>query len=205
MPDLPLLVAIAVSIVAFLLLNLGRGERRRRGRRPHSPPRLHVISSAPARVGRGADPLDQLRVVMGATYEKRRLLSRSEAKVFYAAERAIRDLKLNWRVMAQVSLGEVLSSPDDDAFHAINAKRVDMLVVTSGGEPIAAIEYQGAGHYQGNAPARDAVKKEALRRAGVGYIEITAAHGPADIAHEIARLNGAAKASPKPRAVENRV
>ena len=36
------------------------------------------------------------------------------------------------------------------------------------------MEYQGSGHYQGTAAARDAVKKEALRKAGVRYVELSA-------------------------------
>lgn len=55
------------------------------------------------------------------------------------------------------------------------------------------IEYQGEGHHQSAAAARDAVKKEALRRAGVGYIEVTPQHTAADLAREIAR-HAAAKA-----------
>ena len=39
-----------------------------------------------------------------------------------------------------------------------------------------AIEYQGTGHHQGTAAARDAVKKEALRKAGIGYHEVVAGH-----------------------------
>lgn len=35
-----------------------------------------------------------------------------------------------------------------------------------------AIEYQGSGHYQNDAAARGAVKREALRKAGVGYLEV---------------------------------
>jgi hypothetical protein len=93
-------------------------------------------------------------------------------------------------VLPQVALGEVLSSPDEAGFRAINAKRTDLLVVSERSMPIAAIEYQGEGHWQGSAPARDAVKKEALRRAGIGYIEITAAHGPEDVRREILRLAG---------------
>jgi len=140
------------------------------------------------------DGAEQLRAVMAATFAKRRILSRSEAQVFQAAEQAIKTQGLGWRVMAQVSLGEVLSSPDAKAYAAINSKRVDLLVISSGGEPIAAIEYQGSGHYQGTAPVRDAVKKEALRRAGVRYMEITPEHDSTDIAREIARL-GATVAS----------
>jgi hypothetical protein len=90
--------------------------------------------------------------------------------------------------MAQVSLGEVLRSPDRRAFHAINAKRVDLLIVSDRCEPIAAIEYQGRGHYQGTAEWRDAVKKEALRKAGVRYIEVTPESGTADMAREILRI-----------------
>ena len=39
-----------------------------------------------------------------------------------------------------------------------------------------AIEYQGSGHHQGTTAARDAVKKEALRKTGIGYHEVVAGH-----------------------------
>ena len=134
------------------------------------------------------DPAEQLRLVMGARFEKRSLLSRSEAYVLYAAENAIKTADLQWRVMAQVSLGEILSSPDGRAYSAINSKRVDLLIVSRSGDPIAAIEYQGHGHYQGTAAARDAVKKEALRKAGVRYIEVTPESGTEDMARVISRI-----------------
>ena len=133
---------------------------------------------------------------MGARFEKRRLLSRSEAHVLYAAERAINTADLKWRVMAQVSLGEVLSSPDARAYSAINSKRVDLLIVSRSGDPIAAIEYQGHGHYQGTAAARDAVKKEALRKAGVRYIAVTPESGTEDMAREISRIAQAERLKP---------
>ena len=42
---------------------------------------------------------------------------------------------------------------------------------------IHALEYQGSGHHAGDsAAARDAVKKEALRKAGIGYHEVVAGH-----------------------------
>ena len=54
-----------------------------------------------------------------------------------------------------------------------------------------ALEYQGTGHHQGTAAARDAVKKEALRKAGIGYHEVVAGHtAPA----ELKRLADAARA-----------
>ena len=110
----------------------------------------------------------------------------------YAVEREINRAGLRWPVMAQVSLGEVLSSRDARAYSAINSKRVDLLIVSRSGDPIAAIEYQGHGHYQGTAAARDAVKKEALRKAGVQYIA-TPESGTEDMARENARIAQAEK------------
>lgn len=135
-----------------------------------------------------SDAAEQLRAVMAGTFTAKNVLSRTEAGVMRAAEKAIAEAGLNWRVMAQVALGEVLASPDDAAFRAINAKRVDLLVISAKSEPLAAIEYQGQGHYQGTAPARDAIKKEALRKAGIRYIEITFEHGPEDVKREIDRM-----------------
>jgi len=97
----------------------------------------------------------------------------SEYKVFKVVEREIAAAKKGHRAFAQTSLGEVLESPSSEAFRSINAKRVDILVVDRSGWPVFAVEYQGPGHYQGTAAARDAIKKEALRRAGVGYLEVT--------------------------------
>lgn len=135
------------------------------------------------------DSGEQLKSVMAATFAKQRVLSASEARVMIEAERAIADLAMPWRVMPQVSLGEILRCADATAFSAINSKRVDLLIVDEKHDPIAAVEYQGTGHWQGTAAARDAVKKEALRKAGVAYIEVMAgSHLPADLHREIARL-----------------
>jgi hypothetical protein len=117
------------------------------------------------------DPAQQLHCVMRAHFEKQKILSRPEYSVFKVIEDDLADT--NYRVFAQTCLGEILKSSDQAAFRSINSKRVDMLVVDWTGLPTVAIEYQGNGHYQGTAAARDAVKKEALRKAGVQYIEIS--------------------------------
>ena len=53
-----------------------------------------------------------------------------------------------------------------------------------------AIEYQGGGHFNGThaTAARDAVKKEALRRAGIGYVEVVAGDTPAELRRVVERL-----------------
>ncbi len=111
---------------------------------------------------------------MGANFTIKSLLNKSEARVFWELDRMVIGCNPGWQVMAQVSLGEILRSKDADAYGCINSKRVDLLLVDEGCWPRHAIEYQGVGHYQSDAAARDAVKKEALRRAGIGYHEVLA-------------------------------
>jgi hypothetical protein len=186
---LTFMIAGAVFL-AYLAGAFGPSLRRRSARpvwrkTPFQRPRPALAKGTTA-----PDGADQLRTVMNARFDKQKLLSREEARVFLAAERVIRSEGLNWRVMAQVSLGEVLRSPDASAFAAINSKRVDILLIAADGEPLAAIEYQGSGHYLGTAAARDAVKKEALRRAGIGYIEVFPDLPHTDLERAIRRLAG---------------
>jgi hypothetical protein len=111
---------------------------------------------------------------MAADFASQPLLNRSEARVFRELDLMVLAVNPSWQVMAQVSLGEVLSTKDKQAYGCINSKRVDLLLVDDYCRPRHVIEYQGAGHHQGSAAARDAVKKEALRRAGIGYHEVIA-------------------------------
>ena len=116
-----------------------------------------------------ADPRVQLRAAEQARYTPRPIMNRTEFTRFRWLEDWAEGTP--YRVFAQVPYGEVLSTPDRDAFRAVNSKRADILVVDARGMPVAAIEVQGAGHYQGDARARDAVKRAALASAGVPLIE----------------------------------
>ncbi len=120
---------------------------------------------------------DQLKTVSRASFSSRSLLNRAEATVFQALDQAVIARNPGWQVMAQVSLGEFLSSPDKDAYLAVNSKRVDFALMDEKCCVVHALEYQGSGHHTGtSAAARDAVKKEALRKAGIGYHEVVAGH-----------------------------
>ena len=135
------------------------------------------------------DAADQLRIVMGAEFAVQPLLNRSEARVFQELDRIVIGFNPSWQVMAQVSLGEILRSKDADAYRCINSKRVDLLLVDEHCRPRHVVEYQGGAHHQGTAAARDAVKKEALRRAGIGYHEVIAGQTtPSDLRRLIERL-----------------
>ena len=138
------------------------------------------------------DAADQLRTVMKADFKAQPLLNKSEARLFKAIDKQVLELRPDWQVMAQVSLGEILRSPNKDAYLCINSKRVDLLIVDEECRPLHAIEYQGGAHYKGAhaTAARDAVKKEALRRAGIGYVEVVAGDTPAELRRVVERLVG---------------
>lgn len=198
MLDHPYVLALCATVLGLTLgwsleklrRPAAAGPHRKRGPKPRPD-----ASPAPR-----SDAADQLRTVMGADYVCRPILSARETRVFEAALSTISSLNLGWRVMAQVSMGEILASRDPAAHAAINSKRVDILLVDAKGWPKAAIEYQGSGHYQGTAAARDAVKKEALRRAGVAYIEIQEGQKAADLRAAIARIAAVTEVTAPPQA-----
>ena len=133
---------------------------------------------------------EQLKAVSQARFTSRSLLNGAEAKVFNKLDKAVKDRNWAWEVMAQVSLGEFLASPDKDAFLAVNSKRVDFALMDENCCVVHALEYQGGGHHTSNCTAaRDAVKKEALRKAGIGYHEVVAGHTtPSELRALVERL-----------------
>lgn len=186
--DRPIALLIVLGIGAAIGMALERvfekadREKRRaywRGRNAaKNGPNLKTIEAAERRQAQRADfAADQLKAVSRAEFTSRSLLNKSEAKVFEALDKAVIARNPGWQVMAQVSLGEFLASPDKDAFLAVNSKRVDFALMDEKCRVVHALEYQGSGHHAGpSAAARDAVKKEALRKAGIGYHEIVAGH-----------------------------
>lgn len=168
-----------------LLWQMKRGSRREwKGRRGQVLP-------FQARIEPVVDAADQLRTVMKADFKAQPLLNKSEARLFKAMDMMVIELAPpGWQVMAQVSLGEILRCEDKAAYGCINSKRVDLLIVDADCKPIHAIEYQGGGHFKGAhaTAARDAVKKEALRRAGIGYFEVVAGDTPAELRRLVERL-----------------
>ena len=129
--NLPLLLAL-VALLGFLA-GLKVGAKSRWSHRPskgrwRTGMKLVNPDATTARNDR-TDPAAQLTTVMNAEFRPKRLMSRNEARAFLQIERLLRSHRMGWRVMAQVSLGEVLTSTDAKAFAAVNSKRVDMLVI----------------------------------------------------------------------------
>lgn len=184
-------ISIGVSIDRFFSATRRPEWRRKSRQRWERAGKEQNISNGPTtpKLQQQTDAADQLRIVMGATFTAKAILNKGEARVFRQLDRLVFGCKPGWQVMAQVSLGEILRSKDVDAYGCINSKRVDLLLVDENCQPRHAIEYQGAGHYQMAAAARDAIKKEALRRAGIGYHEVVAGHTtPSDLRRLVEKL-----------------
>ena len=190
-----------LGLVLLLLFIGGVGGMRfqkllwqmRRGNRPKWQDRTANVLPFRSPPDRLPDAADQLRTVMKAEFKAQPLLNKSEARLFKAMDKMVIELAPpGWQVMAQVSLGEILRCEDTKAYACINSKRVDLLIVDANCKPVHAIEYQGGGHFKGAhaTAARDAVKKEALRRAGIGYVEVVAGDTPAELRRVVERLVG---------------
>lgn len=184
--DKPLVLLLVLTIGGVIGLSVAMvvdradSQKRRAYWRGYNAARPNRVKSLGPKKRGDVDAIDfaadQLKTVIKARFRARPLLNKSEAQVFAALERIMIARNSQWQVMAQVSLGEFLSSEDEAAYLCINSKRVDFALMDASAQVRHALEYQGSGHNQCSAAARDAVKKEALRKAGIGYHEIVAGH-----------------------------
>jgi len=204
--DRPLLLFAVLAVGAGLgiaverLVEAGKRSKRRAywqgrnaGRPSGKPAGFNQVIAAPLKgtPERAAlDAAEQLRTVMKASFKPRQLLNRPERRVLAHLDKCLSEHSPGWRAMGQVSLGEILASEDSDAYFAINSKRVDLLIVDAECRPLHAVEFQGEGHHQGTAAVRDAVKKEALRRAGIGYVELASGDTPSELRAIVRKLAG---------------
>jgi hypothetical protein len=178
-PDVLIVWAFCALGIYHLLREILWRLRPRRESRSDPNPHLRRIDSA-----------EQLRWVMAASFAPKKVMSFSEYRVFKEIEAEAAAINGGFRVFAQTSLGEVIESKNSRAHSAINSKRADILVVGPNGLPVLAVEYQGGGHYRFDAAARDAVKKEALRKAGVAYVEVVEGEQPDAIRSKVRAVLG---------------
>jgi hypothetical protein len=132
------------------------------------------------------------------TFRRRKVMNGGEFSVFRAALAVTGQPyptgQFGFWIFPQVSLGQIIGTEgahelEAEAYRAINSKRCDLLIADRSGIPIAVLEYQGAGHDIGStATLRDEIKRTALERAGVRFIEIKHGATHADIQRIIREL-----------------
>ncbi|MEM8870007.1 MAG: DUF2726 domain-containing protein [Pseudomonadota bacterium] len=192
----------AVLVLTFALLAYGvlhfPVRRRRKPRRPAAR-----TSAAEAKAA-----LDTIERV---GFERYPLLSRDEARVFDLLVAEVAALSSDYRVMAQISLTEVIGpDPDngtkedrDDARRFLGEKRLDFGVFDGNHNLRVAILSQRPGYAGKREPDRDPVITEALRKAGVPVMGIKPGARPAQVAAVLARYIRA-KPTGSPRLVAKR-
>ena len=156
-----IVLGVALLVAVVTLYSTSVKPQRWRRRYPYRPTRFDQQQKPDL-----TDVGQQLHAVMAGSFEKRRVLSSSEYHIFAIVENEFAIQRAGYRVFAQTSLGQILTSSSGDAFRSINSKRVDILVVDRAGWPFLAVEYQGGHHYQGTAAGRDNYRS--LHRLGVG-------------------------------------
>lgn len=174
-----LVVVLALALVAALLLAIKVRSDRLRQRHDRIARKTRGQQRFIAGVrGAGEDLVAQV------AWRPRPLMNRSEYRVYAELEALVGGSRARHRLFAQVSLGAMFATDRNDgvvdrrtetrAWHKANIKRVDFVIVDRTGMPVVGIEYQGTGHYQGNHAARDLVKREVFRLAGVPLLEVEA-------------------------------
>ncbi len=133
-------------------------------------------------------PTQLLQQVTDARFSQRRLIDSNEEQIFHALEAIIAEQDRDWRVMAQVNLADIVDSADPQAVAAIGDQRVAMLIVSAAQMPLAAVEYQPLGQIRDDSTLRAAIRREALRRADVDYIEVRANDTPDVLREQLRRL-----------------
>lgn len=131
-----------------------------------------VIALAVAAVSLGRNTKNTARNL--APFKKRALLNKTETRLANIVDNYAR--KHNLRLLAQVSYGEFLSTPDQRSYFRLNARRADLALTSRGFDVIAVIELLGSGHFgktrqdRNRASESDAIKERAVTSAGIPFI-----------------------------------
>ena len=107
--DQVVLVLLLLVAATFLSRIAPVLKRRRRPKGQYYP---HRVNDCQLHLDM-RDPADQICVLAGARFERRRVMNRSEFLVFQAVERVPKPANSGYRVMIQTSLGKVISASLD--------------------------------------------------------------------------------------------
>ena len=196
--EIAIFTAVIIGVVAGLMLENYRRkiEPEPAGPAPGKVAPLRLTGPGAPRGGRVADSAADLRLVSDAGFASKPLLSGREADVLGYVETVAAESGQGWRVVPQVRLVDIIASADAEANAVIGEHRLDMLIVSARHLPVAALDYQPLGQLKDDSALRDAIKREALRRADIPFIEIRANEPLDDVKAQLLRL-AAAPAAPK--------
>ncbi|PWK59537.1 DUF2726 domain-containing protein [Roseicyclus mahoneyensis] len=129
-------------------------------------------------------------------WRKKRLMNKPEFALYRELHGLVGQSGAGHRLFAQVAFGAFLEATaradleeiKSAAFYAVQRKVADFLIIDRYGQPVAVIEYQGSGHFLGNAHDRDHAKRIVCKFSGLPYIEVPASgltHGQRGDLHRL--------------------
>lgn len=173
------IVCVFTAAALFLKLithNLKRRTPKTKYRNHGSP--FSVDQKAHPRTSPRANPTleTQSASSLSVSYFKKRLINKSEERVYASLHKLIEKNNVNAYVFSQVSYGEIIGCKGEDAFRTyatFNSKRADFVVTDHNFNTLAVIEYHGEGHFNGaDMTKSDNTKKAACEAAGINFITI---------------------------------
>lgn len=203
------LFVVGLLIVAKVLkaVTKRRPKRRSRAKASSAAPKGAIVTpkaeayadSAATRLEDTDSPATQLDRVLRVDFENIALLNKEEFRVLPILEAAVRQFGNGHRVMAQISMGQIIrpktgsgtSQENWSALQAVNSKRFDFGIFDRRGYLAVALEYHGSGHYGERSAMSDAVKREALRSANVPLIELPETFRAEELTERLKPLLGA--------------
>jgi len=192
----------AVIVLVWLAASLsgyGKFGKKKKGGTYHNSAQRYPIDKVktlqPAGAEFAATTFQQMDSIEGIEFETVPILNEEEARLLPVLEGATKEFGDGHRLMAHSSLGEVLrpntSGPmtDIQAAHAsILSRRLDFAIFDQRGHLAAAIEYQGSAHDYSSAFDYDAIKQEALRKAGIPCLEIRYNYSDKSVREQVAGI-----------------
>lgn len=121
------------------------------------------------------------------------LLNKQEQLLFHKLTKMVPS---TMHLFAQVSYGEFLTCPDRGKNNTMNQKRADFVICDGNFDVVAAIEYQGSGHFERTlksserAKKGDDTKRRSLSEAGIPLIEVPARYSLEDLTLLLAHIFG---------------
>lgn len=172
------IIICVIAVVSFLFLGLSVMKDQRDVLREEKADLEEALAAKQRKIATLTSSGAELVPKVG--WRKKKLMNKPEFYLFRELENLIGRSSSGHRLFTQVSCGEFLEvayrhdlkETAEDAFHCLNRKRVDFLIIDRFGVPVLAIEYHGSGHYQGSVHDRDHTKRVACFAAGIQFLEV---------------------------------
>lgn len=172
---------IANLFIAIMFFIIGVGVGNNKQKKQNNPEEKEKRPAFNRKAFKKEKAEENLRLIRENRYRQKRVCNANERAAYIAALSVVLRREKKERVLAQVTLGEMLYHENSRVHGAVNSKRVDILVTDDSFNPLIAIEIDGSGHHLSNySHINDEGKMLALKSAGIPLLRILASTDDAE-------------------------